>query len=131
MLRQQPLPPGGRREILAANDEIHAIMEIIHHHTELIRPLAEDVAHGHVALVVLRLLQQRAQKQVLISVSSPGILARTTARPSRSIGMPRQVPGYLRSPSGPLVSIIARVQLQPYTSVTRRNRSNAAAYRSG
>ena len=62
---QQPLPSGGRSEILTPHDQVDAIVQVIHHDAELIGPLTEDISNRHVALVVLWLLHQRAQQQVM------------------------------------------------------------------
>src|SRR5438105_1751265 len=62
--RELDLAPRRLKEIVAANDERHALCEIIHGGGELIRPLAVAIAGQQVAALLPRLLLERAVAQV-------------------------------------------------------------------
>ena len=55
------LPPGRWQEILAADDEVDLLSEVIDNDAELIRPVAVAIADQHVAALLLWILQLRSE----------------------------------------------------------------------
>ena len=69
---QPKLPSGGAQQVLAADDEIDAMAEIVHHDGQLVGPVAQAVPHQQVAALlrgVLALLTEAAIDEALL----PGV----------------------------------------------------------
>ena len=59
------LPAGGRQQVLAPDDDVDALLHVVHHDGELVGPLAEAVAHEKVTTLRGRLLRLRPKAQVI------------------------------------------------------------------
>src|SRR6266540_111760 len=62
--REQDLPAGRRQQIVATDDERHALHVVVHRRAELIRPVAVAIAHEEIAALLRRPLLLRSVTQI-------------------------------------------------------------------
>ena len=63
--RQSDLSSSRREEVLAANDEVDTLAEVVHGDGELIRPEAIAIAEQHVTALGCRCLLERSEARIL------------------------------------------------------------------
>ena len=61
---QANLAAGGAQQVFAANDQVDFLLEVIHNHGEMIRPVTQAIAEQHVAALDGRLLHLLAENGV-------------------------------------------------------------------
>lgn len=74
---QLNLPTGRGEQVLSADHEVNALVEVVHHHRELVGPLAEAIARQNVAALFGGGLIERTEPEIL-ERHGPGLEADAT-----------------------------------------------------